>query len=369
MNWEYKKEEPFRTDNLFLGTAGWSYEEWVGPFYIQREKMFTEYARIFNTAEINSTFYSYPTSRMVYGFIRSSPKNFVFSAKMPKIITHNKKLDLKKGVESDLKKFLEVMEPLREANKLGSVLIQMPPHFDFSQIEKLSKFLILLPENFNFAIEFRDASWLRSETWSLLKEHNVAYTIVDEPLLPPTLVFTADFSYIRWHGRGEKPWFNYHYSEDELKEWVPKIKEATEKTKKVYGYFNNHFHAYAPENCLQLLEKLGKATQLQIKARRNIQDYISGKQKRLPFEKTPTTKDEAMKIGLSQLLLEFADKERIDRAETIRKSNVSFIQTTPEIISAKIKDYTVHIAPVKKIIRHKCDDWEKQYPEKRCANI
>jgi uncharacterized protein YecE (DUF72 family) len=78
---------------------------------------------------------------------------------------------------------------------------------------------------------------------------------------------TSNFSYFRWHGRGEKPWFDYRYSKEEIDEWVPKIKDSASKVKKVYGYFNNHFHGYAPENCLQLLEKLGLLTseQKQIK--------------------------------------------------------------------------------------------------------
>jgi uncharacterized protein YecE (DUF72 family) len=80
---------------------------------------------------------------------------------------------------------------------------------------------------------------------------------VDEPLLPPEVHLTADFAYFRWHGRGKAPWFDYKYSKQELDEWVPKVKETAAKAKKVYGYFNNHFHGYAPENCLYLIERLG----------------------------------------------------------------------------------------------------------------
>jgi len=357
-------------DNIMLGTSGWSYEEWVGPFYYQRVKMFSEYARVFNTAEINSTFYRYPTLGMIYGLIRSSPKRFVFSAKMPKLITHDKKMDPKKGVGEDLRKFLEIMKPVREAGKLGPILIQLPPSFDYGQADRLAEFLALLPDDFDLAVEFRDGSWLRSETWSLLRKYGVAYTIVDEPLLPPETVFTADFTYIRWHGRGEQPWFNYRYSEKELREWVPKVKEAAEKTEKVYGYFNNHFHAYAPENCIQLLEMLGKTTRIQRKVRKMIQAYISGKQARLPSEGLPTTREEAVKLDISQLLRELADKGRIDRAETIRKSHVSFKQITPEMIQAKVKEYTIRIDSVKRIIQHDCDDWKRQVSEKKlCKHV
>jgi uncharacterized protein YecE (DUF72 family) len=86
---------------------------------------------------------------------------------------------------------------------------------------------------------------LREETWELLEKYGVAYVNVDEPLLPPEVHVTADFTYFRWHGRGKQPWFDYRYSEQELDEWMPKVKETAGKVKKVYGYFNNHYHGYA----------------------------------------------------------------------------------------------------------------------------
>jgi len=357
-------------DKILLGTSGWSYEEWVGPFYVKREKKLTEYSRLFKTTEINSTFYRYPTPGVIYGLIRSTPKDFVFSAKMPKLITHIKRMDPASGVDEDLKRFFKVMAPLREAGKLGAILIQLPPKFDYSRIETLSKFLSLLPKEFSFAVEFRESSWLRSETWSLLRQHNVAYTIVDEPLLPPETVFTADFSYIRWHGRGERPWFNYRYSEKELKEWVPKVKEAAEKTDKVYGYFNNHFHGYAPENCIQLLEMLGKATRIQRKVKEKIEEYTSGKQTELPIERLPTSQEEAEKLNISQLLREFTDTKRIDRAETIRESSVSFKQRSLSLIRATVKDYTVQIDVDRRTISHDCEDWEKLVQDKKiCKHV
>ncbi len=118
-------------------------------------------------------------------------------------------------------------------------------------------------------MEFRNLTWLlpSTKTFSLLKQYGVTYTIVDEPLLPPEVHVTADFVYFRWHGKGEDIWFDYRYSEEELQPWVPKVQETANKVKKVYGYFNNHYHGYAPENCLYLLEKLGLLTDTQKKAK------------------------------------------------------------------------------------------------------
>src|SRR4030067_150154 len=145
-------------------------------------------------------------------------------------------------------------------------LIELPPKYDFNP-ENLKSFFELLDPVFRYAVEFRNLSWMRDETWSLLKEYSVAYTIVDEPLLPPEVHLTADFAYFRWHGRGERPWFDYRYSKEELDAWVPKVQEAAKRVKKVYGFFNNHYHGYAPENCLHLIEKLGLLSEEQKKAK------------------------------------------------------------------------------------------------------
>jgi len=134
-------------------------------------------------------------------------------------------------------------------------------------MENLESFFGLLDPQFKYAIEFRNLSWMKDETWDLLKKYDVAYTIVDEPLLPPEVHLTTDFAYFRWHGKGEKIWFDYRYSKDELDNWVPKVQEVSKSVKKVIGFFNNHYYGYAPENCLYLLEKLGILSETQKKAK------------------------------------------------------------------------------------------------------
>ena len=254
-------------DNIFLGTSGWIYKEWEGSFYREGEKKkLGVYSRVFKTAEIDSTFYRFPSKGTVMGWLRYSPSDFMFTAKIPKLITHDKKLGLVKNVKTDLEAFLEVMRPLQLGGKLGCLLIQLPPKYDFNP-DNLESFFKLLDPVFRYAVEFRNLSWIRDETWNLLKEYRVAYVNVDEPLLPSEVHITADFSYFRWHGRGEQIWFDYRYREDELKEWVPKVEEASGKVKKLFGYFNNHFHGYAPENCLYLLERLNLLTEQQGKAK------------------------------------------------------------------------------------------------------
>jgi uncharacterized protein YecE (DUF72 family) len=245
-----------------LGTSGWSYKEWEGPFYPKGEKKkLTYYSKFFKTVEIDSTFYAYPSRGMVLGAAKSTPPDFVFSAKLPKLITHEKTLDLEKGVKDDLYKFLHLMKPLIEVDKLGPLLIQLPPSFSYSAgFSKLRGFLGSLPTDISFAAEFRNKSWLgRGDAFDLLRKHNVALTIVDEPLLPPETTTTADFAFVRWHGHGERPWYNYRYGQEELKGWTKKVETVAAKTKRVYGYFNNHFRGYAVENSLQMMELLGIA--------------------------------------------------------------------------------------------------------------
>ncbi len=262
--------------NIFLGTSGWSYKEWEESFYQKGEKRkLRAYSQVFKTAEIDSTFYRYPSKGMVLGWLRYSPSDFVFTAKMPKLVTHDKRLGLKEDVKLDLAAFLEIMRPLQLGGKLACLLIQLPPKYDFN-LENLESFFKLLDPVFRYAAEFRHLSWMRQETWDLLKKHKVAYVNVDEPLLPPEIHLTADFSYFRWHGKGEKPWFDYKYSNKELDDWAPKVEDAAGKVKKILGYFNNHFHGYAPENCLHLLDRLGISTEQQTKAKTRFSKKQSG---------------------------------------------------------------------------------------------
>ncbi len=203
------------------------------------------------------------------GWLRYSPSDFVFTAKIPKVVTHEKKLGLEGEVQADLEAFLEIMQPLQLNGKLGCLLVQLPPSYEYNP-ENLEAFFKMLQSPFRFAIEFRNLSWIRDETWQLLEKYRIAYANVDEPLLPPEVHITADFTYFRWHGRGRKPWFNYLYKKEELEPWIPRVKEASKQVKKVYGYFNNHFHGYAPENCLNVIEMLQPLTPQQTEAKSRI---------------------------------------------------------------------------------------------------
>lgn len=263
---------------LLLGTSGWSYNEWTGVFYPSAStNKLSFYSKVFRTAEVDSTFYAFPSKNIVFGWARYTPDDFVFSAKLPRTLTHEKKLEVDKGVEKDLVRFLSLLKPLIVAGKMGPVLIQLPPSFTFqSDFGRLKEFLSIVPEDIRFAAEFRHPSWLREEVWSLLREKNVANVIVDEPLLPPDTVVTADFAFIRWHGRGTRPWYDYRYKEKEIATWVPKVKEVAASVKTTYGYFNNHFKGFAVENSLKMMKLLGVSNPEQDEAGRKATRYLEG---------------------------------------------------------------------------------------------
>jgi uncharacterized protein YecE (DUF72 family) len=268
--------------SIRIGTSGWSYKEWEGILYPNsKTPKLTYYSSIFKTAEIDSTFYANPTKGLVLGWVRNTPDDFEFSVKLPQSITHKKQLDLRAGAEIDLVEFLDLIDPLREAGKLGPLLIQLPPSFGASKIDKLEEFFDAIPKRKNyyrFAVEFRNKSWLQepARVNELLKKYNVAKTIVDEPLMPVDMTATADFAFVRWHGRGQRPWYNYRYTDEELQPWVERVSNQAKKTKKVYGYFNNHFHGYAVENGLEFLQKLNIANETQKKTLSEVIASIGG---------------------------------------------------------------------------------------------
>lgn len=357
--------------DLIFGTSGWDYKDWIGPFYERRERKFSFYNIFFQTAEINSTFYRLPTRAMVYGWYRYSPENFIFSAKLPKTCTHEKRLNPDLKVKTDLLQFLELMDPLRLNHKLGAILIQLPPSFTYERDhENLEAFLDMLPDNFEFAIEFRNHSWIKEEIWELLTNHNVAYTIVDEPLLPPEVKVTADFSYIRWHGHGERIWYDYHYNKEELADWIPKIKEISKKNDKIYGYFNNHYHGYAVENCVQILEMLDSANSKQIEIKKKVIQYNLKKRPRVykNLEDFGVLKTET--LGLEDLFLNLMGAPRLKRAKNIKDDEIEIVEASKERLQANIRKYVIEIDIKNKVISHNCDDWRKSLGIKRlCKHI
>lgn len=354
-------------DNVLLGTSGWSYNEWVGPFYTKMDKSkLRAYSKVFKTVEIDSTFYRYPSKGTVIGWTRYSPEGFVYTAKLPRLITHDKKLSLNEGAEHDLERFIQLMEPLILSGKLGCILIQLPPKFDYRP-QELESFFKILPTQVRFAVEFREKSWMRSETWSLLEKYRVAYTIVDEPLLPSDIHLTSDIAYFRWHGRGQRPWYDYRYSVQELERWIPKVKDVAGKVGKAFGYFNNHYHGYAVENCLQVMEMVGNISAKQADAKNKIEKYL---QSSAELKSSTLESFEPRDMSLESLIHYFVPSERLRRAEQIDNGELTIREQNASRINAVIRNYHIVINVEAATISHDCADWERVLATKKlCKHI
>jgi len=253
---------------LFVGTSGYSYDDWKGSFYpeyLDKKDYLGYYNSIFNTVEINFTYYRLPNPYMFKNILKKVKGNFVFSIKSYSSMTHTR--DYK---QEDVKKFSDSLKPLIEEGRLGCVLFQFPWSFKFNKNNL--NYLDKIRNNFtdyNLCVEFRHISWLNEETFKYLENSAISFCNVDEPqlkgLLPPTSISTSKTGYIRFHGRNDLNWWNhkyayqrydYLYSQDELAEWIPRIKKIEGRTEKTYIYFNNHYRAKAIKSAKILTELL-----------------------------------------------------------------------------------------------------------------
>ncbi len=250
---------------VLIGTSGWGYDEWIGNFYpkgLKKDQFLPYYSKVYYTSEINTTFYNIPNRWAVEKWVKNTPKDFVFTAKIPKTITHESRLDCDECLK-DLKIFLDAMSPLVLSEKLKAYLIQLPPSFNKEDhFSNLKEFIECWPndrekEGYFLVIEFRHKSWMDEETFNYLKANSLSYCAVVEPLLPPRMdVTNPDFAYVRFHGYGKKPWFDYFFTEEEIKNWSISMKDVIKQSKQVGIYFNNHFSGYAAKNALMMMKEL-----------------------------------------------------------------------------------------------------------------
>jgi len=338
-----------------LGCSGWDYRDWVGTMYERDEpSKLKAYTSVFNTAEINSTFYSYPKPGLVMGWTAHTPDDFVYSVKLNRLVTHDKRLDMAAGVEEDVHRFCQLMEPLKNSGKLACILIQLPPGLKFSH-SLIEGFLAVLPPEYPFSLEFRNRTWLTDDASRLLEQYNITPVMTDGPALPKTMMSSPTTAYIRWHGRGGKTWYNYHYSQRELEPWVGTIRELAEDVN-VLGYFNNHYHGYAPENCLGVLEMLGVATPKQ----EHMHQQLKTGQARPKTRDTTLAEFAALEVTageIEKMLLEFTDAGRLERAKEVR--DIEVLKEEPDLLVADVGGYSIYVDYNGRFILHDCQDWRR----------
>jgi uncharacterized protein YecE (DUF72 family) len=243
-------------EGLYLGTSGWSYADWEGTVYpeeLPSGSRLAEYVKRYATVEIDSTFYGTPRRSTVRRWREVSPDGFLFAAKFPGEITHEQNLA---GVEAETENFVRTMDEL--GDRLGPLLVQLPPSFDVEGMGVLEEFLSVLPEGFRYAVEVRHRSWLRSDLPALLREYGAALTLIDYPGMPRMEEATADFSYIRWLGdRREFPAGHTHLEKDrdeDLSWWSDLVNRFLEEDRTVFAYANNHYQNHSPSTLARFLE-------------------------------------------------------------------------------------------------------------------
>jgi len=234
----------------YLGTIGFTYSEWKSSFYpsgLPSSQSLNYYSRIFNAVEINTTFYGPQSAAQVQRWAAATPQEFRFCLKAPRRITHDLRLV---NAESEMRAFVDSLAGLED--KLGAVLVQLPPSFTLSERPNLERFLESLPVGARYAIEFRHASWYKPETAALLRQHGVCWVSSDYEDLPVEVVQTTDFLYLRWiakHNVIPHPGHEVIDRTERLQGWLERIREQMEGVDTILGFFDNDYAGHAPASC------------------------------------------------------------------------------------------------------------------------
>ena len=252
-----------------VGTAGYSYADWVGPFYPEGMKstgMLEYYSLFFNFVEVNSTFYHMPGLKLFEGMDRKTPDDFKFAVKLFGGFTHERTSD-----RLEAEKFKYSLAPIVENNKLLCLLVQFPYSFHYNM--ENADYLKALKQNFegyDLCIEFRNREWIRKEAFDLLSREGMGFVCVDEPnlsgLIHNVTAVTSRIAYLRLHGRNSSKWYagegsdryDYLYSDSELLEWINRLRDMEDGSGVTLVSFNNHPKGKAIENAKALMGYLGQ---------------------------------------------------------------------------------------------------------------
>jgi uncharacterized protein YecE (DUF72 family) len=253
---------------ILIGTQGWNYAAWVGPFYppgTRASEFLSAYARAFRAVEVDSTFYAIPDARAIRAWTERTPADFTFALKMPKEITHERRLRDAGGL---LREFLDRAREL--GPKLGPILLQMGPDFAPEELPAVEQFVAGLPRDLRFAIELRQSRWTSRDVLprllAPLADHGIALALSDgrwirrETMLELAERPTADFLYVRWMGpdREITDFSRVQFDRsNEIRAWSEALKHAAH-TKEIFGFFNNHFAGHSPASAREMQRLLGQ---------------------------------------------------------------------------------------------------------------
>jgi len=234
-------------DKLRIGCSGWGYDDWLGSFYppgTPKSDYLPIYARVFDCVEVDSSFYRPPGPAMTRAWYRATPPGFLFAMKMPRRITHEKKL---KGVGENLGWFYAAAKELRE--KCGPLVAQLPPSVKYDvHWTLLQEFVGSFDATFPHAIEFRHRSWFRPDVYTLLRDRNVTMVWTENQYLRSPADLTSDRVYLRLVGDREITEFHGIQKDksQEMRAWYKELEEAADSIKGALVFFNNHYAGFGP---------------------------------------------------------------------------------------------------------------------------
>lgn len=256
-----------------VGTSGWSYADWQGRFYPEHKSRgfddLAYLARYFDCVEVNSSFYRPPSDRATQSWLRRTPQAFEFTFKLHQRFTHERD---RPWTADEVDRYRRGIEPVREAGRLGAVLVQFP--WSFRADETAMRHLEAVHRDFGdlpLVVEVRHVSWMHDAPIAFLRSRGFGFANIDQPAsrsgLGPMSLVTSPVGYVRLHGRNREAWFakdagrdaryDYLYAEEELEEWIDRIHDIARASDRTYVFTNNHYRGQAPANALQLLAKLG----------------------------------------------------------------------------------------------------------------
>ena len=244
--------------DYYIGTMGFSYKDWAGSFYpagVPAREYLTHYSRIFNTVEIDSTFYGIPKQGSVIRWRDQSPEGFKICLKVPRSITHESGLV---DATREMQDFLRAISPLDE--KLGVVLLQFPPSYDVSHSKVFEDFILDLPRDHTFAVEFRHPSWYNWKTKEMLARQDICWTATEYPGVPREVDLTSEIIFIRLVGQHGR--FPVHNREQInvlplLEKWWQWIRSNSDRVHSIYIFFNDDYSGHAPTSANRLKELIG----------------------------------------------------------------------------------------------------------------
>jgi uncharacterized protein YecE (DUF72 family) len=240
---------------VFIGTSGWTYDGWRGPFYprdVPKKDWLRWYAIRFRTTEINGSFYRTPSLDAVRAWREQTPDEFLFAWKASKFITHWKRLTERcENSIALLQTRLDVLAP-----KVSQVLFQLPPQFAKNR-ERLAQFLTMLPRRYSYAFEFRHRSWYDNDIIDLLRDHDISFCLSDHHDAPAPWEVTAGHVYVRGHGPQGR--YRDNYPDKTLQTWARDIARWKRQRRTVFVYFDNDQKSAAPRDAQRLLEMVEPA--------------------------------------------------------------------------------------------------------------